>query len=57
MRETSLQVEVALVNINVSLKRVVSTQFSELLLYLQFLKNDQRKLILMPNTHILGWHI
>ena len=39
------------------LQKGISTLFSELLLYLQFLKNNQFKLILMPKRHILGWHI
>ena len=41
-------------NINVSYKRVTSDQFSEFLLCLQFLKNSQLKIILMPKRHILG---
>ena len=36
------------------LQKGISTLFSELLLYLQFLKNNQFKLILMPKRHILG---
>lgn len=38
------------------LSRIISTQFSELLLYLPFLKNHQLKIILVPARHILGWH-
>lgn len=31
--------------------------FSELLLYLLLLKNNQLKIIFIPKMHILGWHI
>ena len=50
-RETSSQMGIYLINVNVSYKRVTSTWFSELLLCLLFLKNNQLKVILMPETH------
>ena len=43
--------EISLINVIVSYKRVSSTQFSELFLCLLFLKNNQ------PKTLILGWQI
>lgn len=51
-REAPLQMEASLVNINVSHKRVTSTQFSELSLYLLFLKKNQTKIITMPNRQV-----
>ena len=56
-RETSLQIQISLINVNVSYKMVTSTWFSELLLCLQFLKNNQLKMILMPKRHILEWQV
>lgn len=47
-RERALQMEISLRNVNIPYKRVASTHFSELLLCLLFLKNNQRKIILMP---------
>ena len=49
--------EISLINVNVSNKRVTSTLFSELLLCQLFLNNNQLKIILMPKRHILGRHI
>ena len=51
-RETSLQIEVSLINANVLYKRVNFTQFSDLS-GLLFLKNSLLKIILMPKRHIL----
>ena len=42
------------ININISYKRVTSTQFSKLFLCLLFLKNSQPKKVLMPKRHTLG---
>ena len=39
--------EISLINVNVPYKRVVSTRFSELFLYVMFLKINQLKIILM----------
>lgn len=47
--------ETSLVNVN--FPSVTSPWFSELLPYLQFLKNNQIKIILMPERQILGWQI
>ena len=55
--ETPLQTEVSLMNINVSYKRVASTQCSDLLLCLHFLKNNQLKIIDKMRRHILRWQI
>lgn len=41
-------------NVSVPYKKVTSTQFSELLLYLLFLENNQLSIIHMPKKHILG---
>lgn len=54
---THLQMEISLININVSYKRIKSTQFSELLLCLLFLKNNQLKIINMPKRRIWGCSI
>lgn len=54
MRESPLQMEISLILVNVSYKRVTSNQFSELLLCLQVLKNNQLKIMLMPEKHVLG---
>lgn len=43
--------ETSLVNVNFS---SVTSWFSELLPFLQFLKNNQIKIILMPERQILG---
>ena len=40
-RETPLQMEVPLIYVNISYRRVTSTRFSELLLCMLFLKNNQ----------------
>lgn len=50
-RETPLQMEIYFINVNFPYKRVRSTLFSELL-YLQFLKNYQLKIILMPEAYL-----
>lgn len=47
---------ISLVNVNVY-KRVTSTQFSQPLLNLLFLKITQSKIILIPKRHILGWQV
>ena len=52
-----LQMEISFRNVNVSYRRIASTWFSELFLYLWFLKNNQLKIILMQDRHILGWYI
>ena len=49
--------EISLINVNVSYKRVTSSRFSELFLCLLFLKNNQLKIILTPKRHILRWQI
>ena len=46
--------EISLINVNVSYKRVFSAQFSELLLYLQFLKTNQPKIILCQRNIFRG---
>ena len=56
-RETSLQMEISLINVNISYKRATATKFSELHLCLLFLKNNQLKIITMPTRHMLGWYI
>ena len=57
-RETFSQMNISLINVNVSYKNVTSnTQFSELSLCLLFLKIHLLKIILMPKRHILGQHI
>ena len=43
--------EVSLIDVSVSYKRVPPTRLSELLLCLLFLKNNQLKIILMPKRH------
>lgn len=43
-------------NVNLSYKRVTFPWFSELLLSLLILKNNQLKIILLPKRYILGWH-
>ena len=43
-RETLLQMEISLISVNASYKRVISTEFSELFLYLLFLKNNVTEL-------------
>lgn len=47
--------EISIINVNVSYKRLTSTWFSELLLCFLFLKN-QLKIILRPKKHIFRWH-
>lgn len=49
--------ETSFINVNVSYKRVTSILFSEILLCLQFLKNNQFKIILISKWHIWGQHI
>lgn len=51
-RETPLQMEISLVNANVSSKRVTSTGF-EFLLCVLFLKNNQSKIFLRPTRQTL----
>lgn len=48
--------EASLIYLSVSYKRATSTKFLELLLYLQFLKKNELKIIFMSKSHILGWH-
>ena len=45
---------ISLLLVNVSYKRVTSTQFSELLLCLQVLKNNQLNNILRREKRVLG---
>lgn len=52
-RERPLQVEISLKDVNVSCKRVTSTQFLELSLCPFFLKANQSNIILMPKKYIL----
>ena len=49
-RETPFQMEISLINVNVSYKRVTSTRFSELFLVCCF-----SDIILRPKRRILGW--
>lgn len=49
--------EISFINVNFFCKKVTSTLFLVLFLCLQFLKNNQLKIILMSKRHILGWHI
>lgn len=49
--------EIPLINVDVSYKRVTLTWVSELLLCLQLLRNKQLRIILVPKGHIWGWHI
>lgn len=46
--------EVSIININVSYTQVTPTGFSEFFLFLQFLKNNLLKTILMLKEHVLG---
>lgn len=46
-RESSLQVEIFLINANVYFRSITSIPFSEIL-FLLFFKNNQLKIILMP---------
>lgn len=55
-RETPLQVEIYLISVNVSYKGMTS-QISDLYVYLLFLKNNQPKIILKPKGLTLGWLI
>ena len=55
-KETHLKMEIPLIRVNV-LQRVTFMQFSELLLYLQFLKNNKIKVICMLKGHMLVWQI
>lgn len=48
-RMAHLQTEVSLINENVSYKKVISTWFLEILL---FLKNNQLKITFMPKRHM-----
>lgn len=57
VRETPFQMEISLIHVNISHKRVTSTWFSELLQCLQLLKNNQLKIINMPKRQLLGWQI
>ena len=54
---TVLQMEMSLLNVNISYKRVTSTWFSELPLCLQFLKNNQLKIISIPRGTSWGGKI
>ena len=49
--------EILVINVNVSYRKVTSTWFSELLPCLLFLKNHQPKISLMPKRCILEWYI
>lgn len=49
--------EISLLNVNVSYRRVTSVEFPELLLCLLFLRSNQPKVIIMPKRHILSWQI
>jgi len=53
--ETSLHMEICLINVNDFYEKEPS-RFSELLLYLLLLKKNQLKIIFMPKRCILGWH-
>lgn len=55
-KRTHLQTEISLSG-NVSYQRVTYTWSSELLLCSLFLRNNQPKIILMPESHILEWQI
>lgn len=55
--DTPVQMEISLINANVSYTRVISAQFSELRLCLQPLKTNQLKIIVMPKRHILEGQI
>lgn len=44
--------EISLIHVNISYQRVTPTQLLELFLCLQFLKNNQPKIILLPKRHI-----
>lgn len=56
-RETPLQMVLSFINANFAHQRAISTQFSEIPLCLQFLKINDPQIILVPEKHILGWHI
>ena len=54
--KTPWQMEISLIHINVSFRRITST-YIMILLCMFFLKNNQLKNILMSKRLILGWHI
>ena len=56
-RRRHLQMEISLIYVNFFYKRVAYRLFSEILLCLLFLRYNQLKIILMPETYILGWQI
>lgn len=45
-----LQMKIFLINLNISFKRMTCTGFTKVLLCLQFLKNNQLKIIFMPEA-------
>lgn len=47
---------ISFINVNFADKRITSALFSDLL-YLQFLKNSELKIILLPKRPVLGWHL
>ena len=49
-----MEIVLLLINVKFSYESVSSTQFSRLLLYLVFLKNNQTKITLLPKKHIWG---
>lgn len=56
-RNTHLQMEISLTHVNVSFRKATLTWFSELVLCLQLLKNNQPKISLIPERYALGWQI
>lgn len=46
--------KIPLINVKYLLYRVTSSGFSEMLLGLMFLKNNELKIILMPKKHYFG---
>lgn len=49
--------EIPIINVNVPHEMVTLAQFSELPLYLLFLKNNQAEIILKPKKQIWVWQI
>ena len=56
-RKSPLQRQCSLINVNISYRSVSFPRFPELLLCLQFLKNNQLKINLMSKRHVWGWQI
>lgn len=48
--------DISFLHVNLSYKTVTSTQFSELLLGLQFLKNNQCRIVKYVKEHILEFN-